>query len=118
MSGEQNCLFCAIVSEQIPASRVYENDHVVGFVDINPQAPVHVLFVPRQHIASANELTDDDAELAGRLMLAARAYAAEVGIADDGFRLVMNCNRHGGQTVYHMHLHLLGGAPLPAGFGV
>ena len=118
MTTPADCLFCKIVAGEIPADVVFENEHVVGFRDINPQAPVHILFVPRKHIASAQALADEDALLAGQLILAARAYAAEIGIADDGFRLVMNCNTHGCQTVFHIHLHLLGGAQLSGGFGV
>ncbi|MFK8053272.1 MAG: HIT domain-containing protein [Woeseiaceae bacterium] len=112
-----DCIFCAIVDRKIPATIVFENDAVIGFKDLSPQAPVHVLFIPKQHFSTVNDLDDADAALAGQLLLAARAYAAEQGFADDGFRLVMNCNKHGGQTVYHMHLHLLAGAVLPAGFG-
>lgn len=117
MSNNNECLFCAIVRGDIPARRAFENEHVIGFHDIHPQAPVHVLFVPRQHIATINDLADEDALLSGRLMLAARDFAAAEGFADDGFRLVMNCNRDGGQTVFHLHLHLLAGRAMPAGFG-
>ncbi len=102
-------LFSRIIDREIPADIVYEDEHVVGFRDIHPQAPVHVLFVPRRPIATLNDLDDDDAELAGRLLLAARAYARREGFAEAGYRIVINCNRDGGQTVFHIHLHLLGG---------
>ena len=102
-------LFSRIIRREIPAQIVHEDEHVVGFRDINPQAPTHVLFVPRQAIATLNDLVAADAELIGRLVLAATAYAKAQQLADDGYRLVMNCNRHGGQTVFHLHLHLLGG---------
>lgn len=117
MSTDPDCLFCKIIAGEIPSDTVYSDAHIVGFRDINPQAPVHVLFVPRKHIATINALGDKDAELVGRMVLAARRYAAEVGLAGDGFRLVMNCNTHGCQTVFHIHLHLLGGAQLAGGFG-
>jgi histidine triad (HIT) family protein len=102
-------LFSRIIRREIPAQIVHEDEHVVGFRDINPQAPTHVLFVPRQAIATLNDLVAADAELIGRLVLAATAFAKSQQLADDGYRLVMNCNRHGGQTVFHLHLHLLGG---------
>lgn len=105
-------LFSRIIRREIPAQIIHEDEHVVGFRDINPQAPTHVLFVPRQQIATLNELGDADAELVGRLVLAATRYARAQGFADDGYRLVMNCNRDGGQTVFHLHLHLLGGRAL------
>ncbi len=117
MSSDNDCLFCAIANGAIPAQRVFETDDVIGFLDIQPQAPVHVLFIPRRHIATANDLGDDEATLVGQLTLAARAYAQAEGFADAGYRLVMNCNRDGGQTVYHLHLHLLAGRAMPAGFG-
>lgn len=105
-------LFSRIIRREIPAQIVHEDEHVVGFRDINPQAPTHVLFVPRQPIATLNDLGDADAGLVGRLVLAATRYARAQGFADDGYRLVMNCNRDGGQTVFHLHLHLLGGRQL------
>lgn len=105
-------LFSRIIRREIPAQIVHEDEHVVGFRDINPQAPTHVLFVPRQPIATLNDLGDADAGLVGRLVLAATRYARAQGFADDGYRVVMNCNRDGGQTVFHLHLHLLGGRAL------
>ena len=104
-----DCLFCKIVSGEIPADVVFENDHVLAFRDINPQAPTHVLIIPRRHVATINDLTAEAADDVGRLFLAARDIAAEAGIADSGYRVAMNCNVDGGQSVYHLHLHLLGG---------
>lgn len=117
MSDTQPCLFCNIIAGAIPASIVYDDAHVIGFEDINPQAPIHVLFVPRIHVATVNDLEDSHAQTVGALFLAARNFARTSGISDDGFRLVMNCNAHAGQTVFHIHLHLLAGAPLRGGFG-
>jgi histidine triad (HIT) family protein len=117
MSHETDCLFCKIVAGDIPASIVYENDHVVGFKDINPHAPVHVLMVPREHVATLNDLDDDHADLVGQLVLAARDYAAAEGFADDGYRVLMNCNANAGQTVFHLHLHVLAGARLSMSLG-
>jgi histidine triad (HIT) family protein len=107
--SEQECLFCKIVAKEIPADIVWESDSALAFRDINPQAPTHVLVIPRQHIATINDLTDDDRETVSELFLAARAIAAEEGMAEDGYRVVMNCNAAAGQTVFHIHLHLLGG---------
>lgn len=118
MSESQDCLFCKIIAGEIPADNIYSDDDIIGFRDINPQAPVHVLFIPRRHIATANALEAGDAPLVGKLVLAARSYAAEQGFADNGYRLIMNCNADGGQTVFHLHLHLLAGQAMPAGFGV
>ncbi len=105
-------LFLKIVNREIPADIVYEDDDVLAFRDIDPQAPVHILIIPKRRIATINELEDSDAELAGRLLLAARQIAASENLAEDGYRLVFNCNRHGCQSVYHIHLHLLGGRQL------
>jgi histidine triad (HIT) family protein len=105
-------LFTKIINREIPAQIVYEDEHVVGFRDINPQAPLHVLFVPRREIATLNELTLSEAELVGRLVLAAAAYAQREGFGESGYRTVFNCNRDAGQTVFHIHLHLLAGRPL------
>lgn len=117
MSTKTDCLFCKIAAGDIPATIVYENDHVVGFRDINPHAPVHVLMVPREHIPTLNALDDEHADLAGRLILAARDYAVAEGFAEDGYRVLMNCNAHAGQTVFHVHLHVLAGAPLTMALG-
>ena len=105
-----DCLFCRIARKEIPASLVSETDDYVAFRDINPQAPLHVLVVPRQHVASLNEATDP--ALLGGLLLAAAGIAKREGVAESGYRTVINTNRGAGQTVFHVHLHLLGGRPL------
>lgn len=102
-------LFAKIIAREIPADIVYEDEHVLAFRDINPQAPVHVLFIPKRPVATLNELQPGDEVLVGRLALAAAAYAKREGFADSGYRVVMNCNADGGQTVFHIHLHLLAG---------
>jgi histidine triad (HIT) family protein len=107
-----DCLFCKIVSREIPGSIVYEDDRVLAFNDINPQAPTHVLVVPKRHIASLNEATADDDRLIGELVRRAAAIAAERGISAGGYRTVFNTNRDAGQTVFHVHLHLIGGRSL------
>lgn len=106
----ENCLFCRIVAGAIPVRRVAEDEHSVAFEDINPQAPVHVLVVPRVHVASLNDA--DDAALVGRLALMAAQIASARGIAESGYRTVVNTNAAAGQTVFHLHLHLLGGRAL------
>jgi Diadenosine tetraphosphate (Ap4A) hydrolase and other HIT family hydrolases len=106
------CIFCKIAKGEIPAEVVYEDDQVLAFRDLNPQAPVHILVIPRRHIATLNDLDDGDAELMGRLHLAAKRIAADEGIAESGYRTVINCNAAAGQTVFHVHLHLLGGRPM------
>lgn len=107
-----NCLFCKILAGEIPADIVYESDSAIAFRDINPQAPTHVLVVPKRHIATINDIGDDDDALVGKLFMAAAEVARGEGIAEEGFRTVMNCNRRAGQTVFHLHLHVLGGRDL------
>ena len=102
-----DCLFCRIVRGEIPAKLVYEGDECIAFRDIDPKAPVHVLIVPRTHVASLNDV--EDASLVGRLALVAAQIARQEGIAESGYRAVYNTNRDAGQTVFHLHLHLLGG---------
>lgn len=109
---QPSCIFCKIAARQLPGDIVFEDDEMIAFNDIGPQAPVHVLIIPKRHVSTVNELTDEDAALIGRLTLRARAIAAARGVAESGFRLILNCNAEGGQTVYHVHLHLLGGRPL------
>ena len=104
-----DCLFCRIAAGSIPAERLYEDDLVVAFRDIAPRAPTHILLIPRQHIASAAELTEADGPLLGRLFGVAADLARSEGIADGGYRLVSNVGRWGGQSVDHLHLHLMGG---------
>jgi len=105
-------IFSKIIRREIPADIVYEDDHVLAFRDINPQAPVHVLFIPKIAKATLNDLNADDAQYAGRLMIAAATYAKREGFAENGYRTVINCNADGGQTVFHIHLHLLAGRSL------
>lgn len=105
-------IFHKIIRREIPATIVFEDDHVIAFRDIAPQAPVHVLFVPKETIPTLNDVRPDQAEIVGRLAVAAANYAKQSGFAEDGYRIVMNCNAHGGQTVFQIHLHLLAGAPL------
>jgi len=104
-----DCIFCRIARKEIPSTIVYEDEHAIAFEDVNPQAPVHVLVVPRKHIPTNLDLTEDDSNLVGHLFLVANKVAQQKGIAERGFRLLMNCNREAGQTVFHIHLHLLGG---------
>ena len=110
MPSNESCLFCRILAGEIPAKKVHEDADVVAFRDINPQAPTHVLVIPKTHVPSLNEATD--AEMLGRLMLAARTIAKAEGLADDGYRAVVNTGAGAGQTVFHIHLHLLGGRHL------
>ena len=107
-----DCLFCRIAEGKIPATLVYSNDEIVAFRDINPQAPTHILVIPRRHITSVLELDAADEAFAGRLLRTAASIAKAEKIADAGFRLVLNCNRDGGQTVFHLHVHLVGGRPM------
>lgn len=104
-----DCIFCKIVSGDIPAEIVYQDDDVLAFRDLNPQAPTHALMIPRRHISTLNDLQDSDAELMGKLVLAAARVARQEGFDEAGYRTVLNCNADAGQTVFHIHLHLLGG---------
>lgn len=105
-------LFTKIINRELPADIVYEDDAVIAIRDINPQAPTHVLIIPKEEIATVNDIRPDQAELIGKLVLTAQKIAAEEGIAEDGYRLVINCNRHGCQEVFHLHMHLVGGRQL------
>ena len=107
-----DCLFCKMVSGEIQPDVVFEDDDVLAFRDVTPQAPVHVLVIPKSHIATTNELTPEHAGLVGKMVLAARQIAADEGIAEPGYRMVMNCNPEAGQSVYHIHLHMMGGRPM------
>jgi histidine triad (HIT) family protein len=107
-----DCLFCKIVNRHIPASVVYEDERVFAFNDINPQAPTHLLIVPKRHIASLNEIGVEDDQIVGEIVRRAAVLARERGISESGFRTVFNTNRAAGQTVFHIHLHLLGGRPM------
>ena len=103
------CLFCKITAGEIPVKIVFEDDKVVAFEDIKPQAPTHILIIPRKHIPTILDLTDEDQELMGYLYIVANKIAVERSLTEDGFRLVVNCKRAAGQEVFHLHLHLLGG---------
>lgn len=105
-----DCIFCKMVSGEISPDIVYQNDSVLGFRDINPRAPVHSLVIPKQHVATLNEL--DDPQLAGQLLLAVREVARLEGLNENGYRVVNNCGEDGGQEVYHLHFHVLGGRQL------
>ena len=106
---KETCIFCRIAAGAIPARIAYEDDAVIGFHDIDPRAPVHVLLIPRKHIASVNELSDNDSDVVGKLLMAAKQLAQQLGVSTSGYRLVMNCGPDAGQSVDHVHLHLLGG---------
>lgn len=105
-------IFSKIIRREIPADIVYENDEVLAFRDLNPQAPVHVLFIPKRALATLNDAVASEAELLGKLLLAAADYAKQEGFAEQGYRTVINCNEDGGQTVFHLHVHLLAGRRL------
>lgn len=105
-------LFAKIVSGEIPSDTVFQDEQVTAFRDINPVAPTHILIVPNRVIPTVNDLTTDDEQLVGHMVLVAQRLAEQEGIAEDGFRLIVNCNQDGGQVVYHLHLHLVGGRPL------
>jgi histidine triad (HIT) family protein len=109
--AEQNCLFCKIIAGQIPATKVFEDGRAVAFRDINPQAPTHVLVIPRRHIASLDEAQAGDEELLGHLFRVAARVAADEGLTN-GFRTIVNNGPDAGQTVFHIHVHILGGRPL------
>ena len=107
-----DCIFCKIAAGEIPAAKLYDDGEVVIFRDINPEAPIHLLIIPRRHIPTLNDLTEADAALIGRLSLAGKQVAAELGMAESGYRMVTNCNRDAGQIVFHVHMHLLAGREL------
>jgi len=109
-------IFHNIIRREIPAEIVYEDDELIAFKDIAPQAPVHILFVPKARFATLNDIPVEHAQVIGKLAAAATRYAKQQGFAEEGYRIVMNCNQHGGQSVFQIHLHLLAGAPL-GGFG-
>ena len=107
-----DCLFCKIIQGEIPSAKVYEDETVYAFLDIDPQAPTHIILVPKEHIASANELNDENAGIVGHIFAVAAKLAADRGFAENGYRIVNNCGRDGGQTVGHLHFHLLAGRNL------
>ena len=104
-----DCLFCKIIAGDIPSNKVYSDDEIYAFHDISPAAPTHILVIPKKHISAVNEADSDDQGLLGRLLLKANAIAGQQGLDKDGFRYVINTGDHGGQTVHHLHLHILGG---------
>jgi histidine triad (HIT) family protein len=109
MIKEQNCIFCRIIDKKIPAKIIYEDDYAVAFEDVNPQAPVHTLIVPRKHVADIHSITVADREIVGHLFFVARSIASQKGLDQGGYRMVINNGRDAGQTVFHIHLHLLAG---------
>jgi len=111
-SSAMPTLFERIISGELPAKIVYEDDRVIAFRDIRPRAPVHILIVPKKVIPTANDIADEDAALIGHMYVVARDLAKQEGVAEKGYRLIINCNEHGGQEVYHLHVHLVGGKPL------
>jgi len=113
----EECIFCRIVAGELPANIVYQDEHFLAFRDILPRAPIHVLIIPKTHITSVAELTNEWQELAGRLIIIAKNLAEKEGIAKNGYRLVINCGHEGGQLVPHLHLHLIGGRQLDAKLG-
>ena len=104
-----DCIFCKIISGEIPSKKVYEDEKVYAFHDINPMAPVHVLIVPKQHIASVNEVTSENSAVIAHVYEVAAKLASELGIAESGYRIVTNCGANAGQTVFHLHFHMMGG---------
>jgi histidine triad (HIT) family protein len=104
-----DCLFCKIRDGVIQGDIVFEDDYVLAFNDVNPQAPVHVLIIPKKHISTVNDVSADDQDIMGKLFSAAKAIASQQGISDDGYRLVVNCNKQAGQVVFHIHMHMLAG---------
>jgi len=109
---KEECIFCKIIKKQIPSDIVYEDDKVIGFKDISPEAPVHIVIIPKNHIANLNCLKKDESEIIGHIFIVAGEIAKKLGVAEDGYRIVNNCGRQGGQTVGHLHFHLLGGRML------
>jgi len=110
--SDPDCLFCKIIAGEIPADIIFESETAIAFRDINPQAPTHVLIIPRQHVATINDIESEHESLVGSLFSTAKTIAEEEGLSADGYRVVMNCNEAAGQTVFHLHLHLLGGRRL------
>lgn len=104
-----DCVFCKIASGEIPTDKIYEDDELIAFYDLDPQAPIHFLVIPKKHIESNDDLTEEDAHLMGKIFLTIKKIARDLGIADEGYRIVNNIGENGGQTVHHMHFHVLGG---------
>ena len=108
----ENCLFCKIIKGEIPSTKVYEDESVLAFLDIEPQAPKHIIIIPKEHISSANEITEENSAVIAKVFEAAAKIAKEQGFSEDGYRIVNNCGKDGGQTVGHIHFHLLAGRNL------
>jgi histidine triad (HIT) family protein len=107
-----DCIFCKIIKGELPTDKIYEDENIIAFNDLRPRAPIHQLIVPKKHIASLNDLTADDTELVGTMVQTASRLAKKAKISETGYRTVFNCNKDGGQEIFHLHLHLLGGRPL------
>lgn len=107
-----DCLFCKIINGEIPSTKVYEDENILAFDDIHPNAPIHILIIPKKHIPTINDITDADKDLIGEMLIVAKKIAAEKNVAEDGYRIIFNCNKNAGQIVFHIHLHLLGGRKL------
>lgn len=110
---ETECIFCKIIRHEMPATILFEDDRVIAIDDIHPKAPIHKLIIPKRHIPTLNDLTQADNDLMGHIFQVAKQLAAHLAIAEPGYRVIMNCNRAGGQVIYHIHLHLLGGRQMP-----
>jgi histidine triad (HIT) family protein len=108
-----DCIFCKIANGTLPANIIYQDKEIIAFDDIHPKTPQHKLIIPRKHIATLNDLSLEDESLVGHMVMVAKKLAIELEIAQNGYRVVINCNKDGGQVVYHLHLHLLGGRPIP-----
>lgn len=108
----ENCIFCKIVKDEIPSQKVYEDEKVLAFKDINPEAPIHVIIIPKKHIANLNELTEENSDIISHIFMKVKDIAQKLNLADAGYRVVTNCGADGGQTVGHIHFHLLGGRAL------
>lgn len=111
------CIFCKIINKEIPSKIVHEDEKIIAFEDINPQAPYHILLVPKKHVATLLEINEEDKELIGHLFLVANKIAKDKEIAEKGFRVIVNCNEEGGQKIFHLHFHLLGGRRLSDAMG-
>jgi len=108
-----DCIFCKIIRREIPATILYEDDKLIAIDDLYPKAPIHKLVIPKVHIATINDLTEQNNELVGHMLQTAKKIAYDLKIAENGYRVIMNCNRGGGQAVFHLHLHVLGGKQMP-----
>ena len=108
-----NCLFCRIIKGEVPANIIYQDEDIIAFDDIHPKTPVHKLIIPRKHIATINDLSIEDMGLMGKMTIVAQKLARDLNIAESGYRISINCNKDGGQMVYHLHMHLMGGKPIP-----